>query len=239
MSKSKMSNWSLGLAATAVALTLSANAFAFDAAALKSAPKVQGVGMNITNAAIKPWDISYFYDGTNLPDGKGTVSAGEKIYQEQCAMCHGDFGEGAHGYPKMVGDPVDQFEASAKAGVDAVSNRGLNNNWGNAPTLMDMIHRHMPFYAPGTLTADEAYSVTCYVMNLASIPGVGDDFVCDKTSLPKIKMPAEPLYVTNSGPDTDNQRCMKDCYKGTPFVVEKAATIGNVSVGKVKAKDTQ
>lgn len=239
MSKSKMSNWSLGLTTAAVALTLSVNAFAFDASALKDAPKVHGVGMNITEAALKPWDISYFYDGTNLPDGKGTVSAGEKIYNEQCAMCHGDFGEGAHGYPKMVGDPIDQFEASARAGVDAVSNRGINNTWGNAPTLMDEIHRHMPFYAPGTLTVDESYSVTCYVMNMASIPGVDSDFVCDKTSLPKIKMPGEPFYVTNSGPDTANQRCMKDCYKGTPFVVEKAASIGNVSVGKVKAKDTQ
>ncbi|OYY54370.1 MAG: hypothetical protein B7Y53_06285, partial [Halothiobacillus sp. 28-55-5] len=135
-----MSNWGLGLAAAAVALTLSNSAFAFDTSADKSAPKVSGIGMNITDAAIKPWNISYFYDGTNLPDGSGTVSAGEKIYSAQCAMCHGDFGEGAHGYPKMVGDPVDQFEASAKAGVDAVSNRGLNNNWGNAPTLMDMIH---------------------------------------------------------------------------------------------------
>lgn len=239
MSKSKTFNWSLGLTTAAVALTLSANAFAFDTSALKGAPKVHGVGMNITKAAIKPWDISYFYDGTNLPDGKGTVSAGEKIYNQDCAMCHGDFGEGAHGYPKMAGDPIKQFEAEAKAGANAVSPRGLNNTWGNAPTLMDMIHRHMPFYAPGTLSIDESYSVTCYVMNLASIPGVDENFVCDKTSLPKIKMPGEPYYVTNSGPDTNNQRCMKDCYKGTPFVVQKAATIGNVSVGNVKAKDTQ
>jgi cytochrome c5 len=236
MSKLKMSKLNLGLAAVAVALTLSGNAFAFDTAADKTAPKISGVGMKITQAALKPWDISYFYDGTNLPDGKGTVSAGEKIYNKDCAMCHGDFGEGAHGYPKMVGDPVDQFEASAKAGVDAVGNRGINNTWGNAPTLMDEIHRHMPFYAPGTLTVDESYSATCYVLNLANI--VDDNFVCDKESLPKIVMPGEKLYTTNLGSDTHNIRCMKDCYKGTPAVVQKAASIGDVSVGKVEKRDS-
>lgn len=232
MFKSKMSKLSLGLAAAAVALTVSGTASAYDTKVLKGAPKVDGVGMHITDAAIKPWDISYFYDGTNLPDGKGTVAEGNKIYTKDCAMCHGDFGEGAHGYPKMMGDPMDQFEASAKAELDAVGNRGINNAWGDAPTLMDMIHRHMPFYAPGTLTIDQAYATTCYVLYLAEI--VNDDqFVCDKTSLPKIKMPAKPYYVTDTRPDTHNTRCMKDCYKGQPEVAYKAV-VGNVSVGKVK-----
>ncbi|MFA7521902.1 MAG: c-type cytochrome [Halothiobacillaceae bacterium] len=217
MSKLKISKFSLGLAAGAMALGLSTAGMAASAAS-----GFNGIGANITEEAIQPWDISVFYDGTNLPEGSGSVEAGEQPYQAQCAMCHGDFGEGAEGYPKMVGDPMPQFVTSLKQGLDGVGNRGVNNLWGHAPTLFDMIKRHMPFYAPGTMGVDESYAVTCYVLNLADV--VDWDFTCSNETLADVKMPSVDYFVTETRPDTDNTRCMSDCYDFEPKVVGHAVT---------------
>lgn len=191
-----------------------------------------GIGKSITDEAIAPWDISVFFDGENLPAGKGSVADGEHIYQAKCAMCHGEFGEGAKGYPKMLGDPLEQLHARAKADEDTVGIRGINNLWGHAPTLYDYIRRAMPFFAPQSLSADEAYATTCYVLYLAEI--VDDsNMVCDANALKAIKMPAVNNYYTDDRPDVKNPRCMSNCMKEEPIVKGKAV-IGDVSVGAVK-----
>lgn len=217
MSKLKTSKFGLGLAAGAMALGLSTAGIAAE-----HASGFNGIGKNITDKAIEPWDISVFYDGTNLPEGSGSVQAGQDPYDAQCAMCHGAFGEGAEGYPKMMGDPMPQFINSLKQGLDGVGNRAVNNAWGHAPTLFDMIKRHMPFYAPGTMGVDESYAVTCYVLNLGMI--VDSDFVCSDETLADVEMPARDYYVTDTRPDTNNQRCMSDCYDAEPKVVGAAVT---------------
>ncbi|MFP4252281.1 MAG: c-type cytochrome [Guyparkeria sp.] len=215
MSKLKTSKFGLGLAAGAMALGLSTAGIADE-----HASGFNGIGKNITEKAIEPWDISVFYDGENLPKGEGSVADGEQPYQAQCAMCHGDFGEGAEGYPKMAGDPMPQFVESLKQGLDGVGNRGVNNAWGHAPTLFDMIKRHMPFYAPGTMGVDESYAVTCYVLNLGGI--VDMDFTCSDENLADVEMPSVDYFVTDTRPDTDNQRCMEDCTDEEPEVVYSA-----------------
>jgi cytochrome c len=213
MSKLKTSKFGLGLAAGAMALGLSTAGIAGE---------FNGIGKKITEQAVKPWDISVHFDGTGLPKGSGSVEEGQAPYDAKCAMCHGAFGEGAEGYPKMMGDPMPTFIKSLAQGLDAVGNRGVNNTWGHAPTLYDMIHRHMPFYAPGTMGVDESYAVTCYVLNLANI--VDYDFVCSDETLPEVKMPAAEYYVTDTRPDTANERCMHDCYDYDPKVVGAAVT---------------
>ena len=217
MSKLKTSKFGLGLAAGAMALGLSTAGIAAE-----HASGFNGIGKNITDKAIEPWDISVFYDGTNLPEGSGSVQAGQDPYDAQCAMCHGAFGEGAEGYPKMMGDPMPQFIKSLKQGLDGVGNRAVNNAWGHAPTLFDMIKRHMPFYAPGTMGVDESYAVTCYVLNLGMI--VDSDFVCSDETLADVEMPAAKYYVTDTRPDTANERCMSDCYDAEPKVVGAVVT---------------
>ena len=220
MSKLKTSKFGLGLAAGAMTLGLSTAGIAgghtggFD-----------GIGKNITEDAVAPWDISVHADGTGLPEGSGSVEEGQGPYDAKCAMCHGAFGEGAEGYPKMVGDPMPTFIKSLQQGLDAVGNRGVNNTWGHAPTLFDMIKRHMPFYAPGTMGVDESYAVTCYVLNLAEI--VDYDFVCSNETLADVEMPAAEYYVTDTRPDTANERCMSDCYDYEPEV--KGAVVTGVS----------
>jgi len=204
----------------------------FAVSSLSFAGPYDGIGKGITEEAIKPWDISVFFDGENLPAGKGSVAEGEKIYQAKCAMCHGEFGEGAKGYPKMLGDKLEVLKKHAKADEDTVGGRGINNLWGHAPTLFDYIRRAMPFFAPQSLSNDEAYATTCYVLYLAEV--IDDDkAVCDADFLKKTKMPAQDNYYTDPRPDVKNVRCMKNCMKEAPIVKGKAV-IGDVSVGAVK-----
>jgi len=204
----------------------------FAASSVAFAGQFDGVGKSIDPKDVASWDISVHFDGDGLPAGKGSVADGEKIYQAQCAMCHGEFGEGARGYPKMLGDKLEDLKKHAKADEDTVSARGINNLWGHAPTLYDYIHRAMPFFAPQSLSVDQAYATTCYVLYLAEVI-TDDKMVCDAEALKKIKMPAVDNYYTDPRPDVKNTRCMNNCTKDAPMVKGKAV-IGDISVGNVK-----
>jgi len=194
-----------------------------------------GIGSPISDAELAKWDISVFFDGENLPSAKGNLAEGEQLYQAQCAMCHGEFGEGARGYPKMLGAPMEEFHETAKHDGDNVAIRGINNLWGHAPTLADYIHRAMPFYAPQSLTWDQAFSITGYVLYLAEvIDDNGQEITAD--FLKSIKMPAADNYYTDPRPDVQNKRCMKDCFTGE-LVVKGKAVIGDVAVGAVEKRE--
>jgi cytochrome c len=213
MFNSEVSKSALGKSVLAAALlAVSSMAFAAD---------TNGIGKPITEKDIAPWDISVHFDGDGLPAGKGSVGDGEKIYQAKCAMCHGEFGESAKGYPKMLGEKLEHMQELARKGEDTVSARGINNLWGHAPTLYDYIRRAMPFFAPQSLSNDEAYATTCYVLYIAEV--ISDDkMVCDAAALKKIKMPAQDNYYTDPRPDVKNTRCMNDCTKGEPAVTGMA-----------------
>lgn len=204
-------------------------AAAATAPAETSSVSITGVGEPITEAQLAKWDISVFFDGDNLPPGHGTLTEGEEIYQAQCAMCHGEFGESVRGYPKMLGGSMEEYIETAKHNENNVSIRGINNHWGHAPTLWDYIHRAMPFFAPQSLTVDQAYSVTGYVLYLAEVTdGSVEDI--DADFIKSVKMPAADLYYTDPRPDVKNERCMSDCYTQTAEVVKKQIK-GDVSVG--------
>lgn len=182
---------------------------------------ITGVGSPVTDAQLVNWDISVFFDGENLPKGSGTLDEGEKIYQAQCAMCHGEFGEGLKNYPKMLGDSMEDFIQVAKDGGNNVSIRGINNLWGHAPTLYDFIRRAMPFFAPQSLSKDQTYSVTGYVLMLAEV--IDDDVeTIDAALLKSIKMPSVDNFYTDTRPDVKNVRCMKDCYTHKPIIVNES-----------------
>lgn len=191
----------------------------------KSAFKISGVGIPVTDTQLSKWDISVFFDGENLPEGSGTLEEGEEIYQSQCAMCHGEFGEGAKNYPKMLGDSMEDFIQVAKDGGNNVSIRGINNLWGHAPTLYDFIRRAMPFFAPQSLSNDQTYSVTGYVLMLAEV--IEDDVEkIDAAFLKSIKMPSVDNFYTDPRPDVHNTRCMKDCYSEKPIIENESGVIG-------------
>jgi len=181
---------------------------------------ITGVGEPLAEGELAHWDISVAYDGDNLPPGVGTLTAGEEIWSAKCAMCHGDFGEGQNGYPKMLGADLDEFQQTAIDQGFNVEIRGINNLWAHAPTLFDMIRRAMPYFQPQSLSVEETYSVTGYALYLADILDEDIEEI-DADVLRAIEMPAAELYYTDTRPDVANTRCMSDCVEGELTVVHK------------------
>lgn len=162
-----------------------------------------GYGKIATPEEIAGWDIDVRGDdGVGLPEGKGTVDHGAEVYAQQCALCHGTFGEGAGRYPKLMGG-----EGTLTAERPEPS---VGSYWPFAPTLWDYINRTMPLFAPHTLSADDVYAITAYVLNFNNI--VPNDFVADRNSLPQVKMPNRDNFTwEDPRPDTASKPCMKDC----------------------------
>lgn len=162
-----------------------------------------GYGTTPTPEQIAGWDIDVRGDdGVGLPSGKGAVDKGADIFAEQCAACHGTFGEGEGRYPKLAGG-----EGTLTADRPEPS---VGSYWPFASTLFDYINRAMPMVAPHTLPADDVYALTAYVLNINNI--VPNDFVADRQSLPKVKMPNHDSFVwADPRPDTNLPPCMSAC----------------------------
>ena len=160
-------------------------------------------GTTPTKAQIAGWDIDVRGDdGLGLPPGKGTVDHGGDVYAQNCAMCHGTFGEGEDRYPKLAGG-----EGTLTADRPAPT---VGSYWPFAPTLWDYISRAMPFPAPHSLSADDVYAITAYILNINNI--VPNDFVADRDSLPKVKMPNRDHFIwKDPRPDTAVPACPKAC----------------------------
>ena len=163
-----------------------------------------GYGQKATPEQIAGWDIdARGDDGAGLPPGKGTVETGRsEVFADQCAACHGTFGEGEGRFPKLVG------------GTGTLKNDRpeltVGSYWPFAPTLFDYINRAMPMPAPHTLSADDVYALTAYILNLNDL--VPNEFVADRDSLPKVKMPNRDNFIwTDPRPDTIARPCMNAC----------------------------
>ena len=136
------------------------------------------------------------------PPGQGTVDKGAEVYAAQCAACHGTFGEGEGRLPKLAGGV-----GTLRADRPELT---VGSYWPFAPTLWDYINRAMPTAAPHTLSADDVYALTAYILNLNDI--VPSEFVADRNSLPKVKMPNRDGFVwTDPRPDTVAKPCMSAC----------------------------
>jgi cytochrome c len=120
-------------------------------------------------------------DGRDLPAGSGTVMQGEKVYTERCAGCHGAKLEGG------VGDRLIGGRGTLAAKPDSPPVKTLESYWPYATTLWDYVKRAMPFDKPGSLSNDDVYAVTAYILNQAQI--VPADATMSKETLPKVEMP--------------------------------------------------
>jgi mono/diheme cytochrome c family protein len=162
-----------------------------------------GYGTPPAAEQIAGWDIDVRGDdGAGLPPGKGRVQKGGEIFADQCAVCHGTFGEGEGRFPKLAG--------GAGSLRDDRPEPTVGSYWPFAPTLWDYINRAMPFPAPHTLPADDVYALTAYILNLNDI--VPGDFVADRDTLPKVKMPNHDNFIwTDPRPDTTPKPCMNAC----------------------------
>ena len=143
-----------------------------------------GLGKKISQADVAAWDISILPDGTGLPAGSGTSAQGAKIFAAKCAACHG---EGAKGGANaaLVGSPP------LTSGIDAP--KTVANFWGQTSTVFDFIRRAMPWQAPRTLTNDEVYALTAYVLALNKI--IGENDTMNAQTLPKVRMPNRDGFI--------------------------------------------
>jgi cytochrome c5 len=150
------------------------------AAAAAQTSKYENVGKTATPEEIRAQDITILPSGHGLPPGHGTAKEGAPIYAAQCATCHGATGkEGGPLAPKLIGDT--SYE------------RGPMTSWPFATTVWDYINRAMPRYQERTLTPDQIYAVTAFLLYRSGI--IKEDTVMDAKSLPKIQMPNRDGWV--------------------------------------------
>src|SRR5712691_10979303 len=150
------------------------------------------IGRTPSADEIRGADITVLPDGTGLPAGKGEAAAGEIVYSNRCAECHGTKAAGRKDeYPALAGG---RGTLSTAKPVKTVG-----SYWPYATTLWDEINRAMPFDKPGLLKPSEVYAVAAYILNLNGI--IGDNDVMDARSLPKVKMPNRDGFVADPRPD--------------------------------------
>ena len=200
-------------------------------------------GRTATDNEQKAWDIDVMPDGTGLPEGSGSVEFGDEVYEEKCLSCHGDFGAGAGLYPRLTaGNAAKMHKTLMLQRTDPDHSDGpqrvFGSNWPYASTLWWYIKTAMPHQAPMSLTTEEVYALSAYILhvNEMSIDGeqVDEDYVLDREKFLKIVMPNvdgfEPKINGPKGQDNAREyynnplnygngvRCMKDCFEGEPEV---------------------
>ena len=185
----------------------------------KETPRHYGIGQVATPAQIAGWDIEVRPDGQGAPPGQGSVRDGEKVYMERCAACHGEFGESAGRWPQLA-----QGKGTL-ASHDPVKTVG--SYFAHLSTVFDYIRRAMPFGDAQSLSNDDLYAVTAYVLNLNDI--VDDKFVLSKATWGQVKMPNQAGFFDDDREKTEkafwNSRpCMKDC-RGTVTITGRASAL--------------
>ncbi len=201
------------------------------AAAPKSAPAMQkpaaaavkrlNIGRVATPNEIAGWDIDIRPDGRGLPLGKGTVKAGEPLYMERCAACHGEFGESVGRWPILSGG----------YGTLASHNpvRSIGSYWPYASTVMDYIRRSMPFGNAQSLTNDELYAITAYVFYLNDIIK-DENFELNDKNFTAIKLPNQPNFHDDDREVSEKafwskNPCMTNCAPGGAKVTGRARVL--------------
>ena len=148
--------------------------------ALAEAPNL---GTPISPAELAAWSINVLPDGTNLPPGSGTMAQGAPIYAQKCAMCHGENGKGGVNAALVGGAPIKAID----------STRTIANFWPYSTTVFDYIRRAMPWTQPRSLTDEEVYALTAYI--LAQNKLIGEKDVMNAQTLPKVRMPNRDNFI--------------------------------------------
>lgn len=183
--------------------------------------KKLGIGREATAEEIAGWAISIRPDGQGLPPGRGTVSEGERLYVERCAACHGEFGESAGRWPILAGG------MNTLASHDPV--KSIGSYWPYASTVIDYIRRAMPFGAAQSLTNDELYAITAYVLYLNDVIK-DENFELNDRNFTRIKLPNEPNFFDDDRETTEKafwkkSPCMTNCVPGEARIVGRARVI--------------
>lgn len=224
MSRSRF--WRAGPAAVFVCMAFSAIAAQ---AQVKTADRYAGIGRSATAAEVRAWDIDVRPDFKGLPKGQGSVRQGEVVWEGKCASCHGSFGESSEIFTPIAGGTTAEDVKTGR--VDSLlpganqPQRTALMKMATLSTLWDYINRAMPWNMPKSLTTDEVYAVTAYVLNLGSI--VPAEFTLSDANIREVQerlpnrkgtttahaMWPGPEFGGTSKPDVQGSACMRDCRK--------------------------
>ncbi len=175
-------------------------------ASLAQTPSYTNVGRAPTKEEIQAWDISVGPDGKGLPPGQGSAKDGAPIFAAKCAVCHGPAGEGAKIGPRLVGGTADLETLTTLRPV-----RSIGGYWPYATTVWDFINRAMPRGQSGTLTANEVYALTAFILAKSNI--IKEDDVLDAMTLPKVQMPNRNGFVPARFSDIPDEK-KRGCKQG-------------------------
>ena len=143
-----------------------------------------GLGVEIAPADLVPWDISIQPDGEGLPPGSGDAATGAEIYAAKCLACHGEQG---------VGGPNDRLVGGHGTLTQLAQVRTIGSFWPQASTVFDYIRRAMPFQSPQSLSNDEVYALTAYLLALNGI--IDEDDAMNARTLARVEMPNRGGFI--------------------------------------------
>lgn len=209
---------------SAVVLVAFAGAYSF--ASAQGAVSYPGIGRDATVKEVAAWDIDVRPDFKGLPAGAGSVATGQDVWEGKCASCHGFFGESGEVFSPLVGGiGKEDIKTGRVAKLTDASFPGRTTfmKVSSLSTIWDYINRAMPWTAPKTLTTEEVYAVTAFLLNLNGI--VPDNFTLSDKNIEEVqkRMPNRNGMTTahnmwpgkefkgTSASDTKNVACMKDC----------------------------
>ena len=142
------------------------------------------LGRQVDAAEIAAWDTSIMPDGTGLPAGSGSAAQGATIYTQKCAACHGENGAGGISSALIAKGPITSINAAEKT---------IANFWPYATTVFDYIRRAMPWQQPKSLTSDEVYALTAYILALNKL--IGENDTMSAMTLPQVRMPNRDSFI--------------------------------------------
>ena len=154
-----------------------------------------GLGRPASESEIAAWDIDVRPDGVGLPEGAGDVATGEVLFNEVCAACHGDFGEGLGLYPALAGG-----EGTLTTDVGRPT-KSIGSFVPYLSTIFDFVHRAKPFDDAQSYSNDEVYALVAYLLYLNDL--VGDEFVLNRENFTSIHLPNEDGFYPDDRPATE------------------------------------
>ena len=168
-----------------IGMTIGALLFATQAVAQDS----PGLGEPVDRDFLQAVDFTVLPDGDGLPEGSGTAVGGGDVYRQHCLACHGEGGTGGTNDPLVGGQGTLATDSPRKT---------VGSFWPYATTVFDYVRRAMPLQAPGSLSDDEVYAVTAYILFLNGI--VEEDEIIDARSLPQVRMPNRDGFTWDYSP---------------------------------------
>ncbi len=187
-----------------------------------------GLGRAALPEEIKAWDTDVRADGKGLPPGKGTVKQGDELFQTQCASCHGEFGQGVGRWPVLAGG-LGTLKADRP-------DKTIGSFWPDLSTVFDYIKRAMPYGNAQSLSNDEVYALTAYLLSMNDIVK-DENFELNDKNFTSIKMPNVSAFYEDDRETTEKQfwgrePCMKNCKATVPKVTGRAMSVDVTPDGK-------